>query len=181
MVRKSFWIVPIIFLFAAMGATAAHADTITTYSVSATFSDGATASGTFSYDSDDSTYTAVDIASVDAANAAASDQFTSTANIVAANSSILEIYSDNGTAGLSLVFPSIATPLTGPENLISGPCWEGGCLYVSPNPLETTAGYITPVATPEPTTGALLLTGVGLVGTLALIRKREAQTLEQAN
>jgi len=174
MPQKLFWILPTIFLFGVMGATGAHADTITTYSVSATFSDGATASGTFSYDSDDSTYTAIDIASVDVANAAGNEQFTSTANIVDANSSLLYVSSDDETVVLGLIFPSIATPLTGPEDLLSGPCWEGGCLYVSPNPLQTTAGYITPVATPEPPTRALLLTGIGLIGTLVMIRKRRA-------
>jgi len=181
--RKSLWMTPLVLLFTACGSTLAHADTIVSSGGNVTAIDGITIDGNTYNATFGTTDSATFASSLTDATLAAEDVANdlSTPNLYLTAGGFTYLGVDGG--GNS---PSICQELSGTCNAGSADPWGS----VGAN---TTAIYATLAgktqglykygwvdfsvqtqATPEPGTLTLALTGVGLLGSMVVLRKRVA-------
>ena len=173
--RKFLWMIPVVLLFTALGSPTARADTIVQSGGIVTAIDGITIAGT-TYNvtfgmTDDTTFagsatalTAIDALSVDLTPFPAVNQnFT---NLIGVDGGSGTIYTAGVEVAPLLFFFTSTMAQTSFSNFVG----------------SGLAGYaeFTPRATPEPDTFTLALTGIGLLGLLAVIRKRVALRHTQA-
>jgi PEP-CTERM motif len=184
--RRTLWIMLAV-LLVAIGAPNAHADTISTFDVSGTASADAGQScgascpfsGTLAVDVTSGAVTALDITFPGLAPFTTAGLFLST-GIVSTSNWVLEV-SNSTNDGLFLQFTTTMTP----GSLVD---FTGGSIFgleVTGPPgnepiLTISSGSISPAttATPEPSSVALMLLGVGSV---FVMRKRIGQGLPQAS
>lgn len=199
--RKLFWFIPVLLVFATIGApTALRAGDIT-YNINFSGGSPTPTSGTFTYDT-----TANDFTSFNVTFDGVNFNFLPSANgpVTQGSCSPLftgpEIYalltgSAGSCGGLPLApawdaFPPNPAGGTSTEQLLltffnssnSGGLIGGGAAI--PSPLPFTSGTFTVTTavtpTPEPGTISLMLTGLGLLGLMVVIRNRKAQGIAQA-
>jgi hypothetical protein len=187
--RKSFWMIPVVLLFSALGSTAAHADglVVTNGGGYVTAIDGITLDGTL--------YNVTFTSNID--NTFAADPYDSPimnavqADIDEALGATTLNDEDGAFYGIAAQSDLIAVDaLTNPfmadaswessstasdENFAGGLAFNSGRIfYANFTPVVVTR------ATPEPGTVPLTLTGLGVLGLLVVIRKRFALHHSQA-
>jgi hypothetical protein len=178
--RKSLWTILVVFIFTALGSTAAHADTIVASGGNVTAINGITIAGT-TYDvtfgtTDDMTFVG-NAANAAAANAAIVVDLSSDTYITAGG--VCTVGVDGGLVADYAV--SFARSCGFPSNGVDG-VWLSGSV---PTPIFTRAVAnvsniflwdeftVVPTGVPEPGTLSLTLTGVGLLGLTLVMRMRK--------
>jgi len=168
--RHTLWLIPALLLFAAVGASAAHADTVTDWTVSGlTFSNGDALSGGFDYDSTTGTYSSVDLlvktsggatVTTFTANPYGSCDGATNCQDFESGSGYLVLNEVNALQGYSGTTDSIAEPLA------VGNSFAGTQLILGVNTYAGKAGGELIAATPAPEPGSLVLTlfGLGIFG-----------------
>jgi hypothetical protein len=132
-----------------------------------TFTDGSTATGSFLFDADTSTYSSIDIVTSTGSIAGSTYLFTNPA-LPAVGSSILAAFPTSsqgiGTLELLLQYVSALTDAGGTDALsfgAKGPCQDSACDVINADRMVN-AGEVTTNGVPEPSSVVLCLLGVVL-------------------
>jgi hypothetical protein len=172
--RETLWVVSVLFLLMTIGAPNAHADSITNGTINFTVSSGSPApTGSFSFDNTTNAFTSVEV-EWDGGGFLFSPLF----GIVVPPTTTSGSWS---AAGPSVTFnqfgPAIFALFIGPTTLstFSPSAFTD---FTDPNAIAGGTFTLTSVATPEPSSVALMLLGVGLV---FVMRKRIGRGLPQAS
>jgi len=130
-----------------------------------TFVDGSTATGSFMFDADTSSYSSIDIVTSTGSIAGSTYLFTNPA-LPAVGSSILAAFPTSsqgiGTLELLLQYVSALTDAGGTDALsfgAEGPCQDAACDIINSDRMVN-AGEVTTNAVPEPSSVSLCLLGV---------------------
>ena len=173
--RKTLWIIPVLFLSTALASTAARADTIITSGGYVTAIDGITIAGT-TYDvtfgtTEDMTFSGNTTGAADAAADISSDL--NGYDCVTAN-----CYESIGVYATSTVTDEALGNGSGSWG-VGTDTSAGFNALVAENGTGAAWAEFDPTPTPEPATSSLMLIGLGMLG--LVMRKRIAQGLPQAN
>jgi hypothetical protein len=188
--RKSLWIIPVVLLFAALGTPSAHADSISqTWDITSfgTFTTlglspfnsalgtlntvGLTATSTLTVPVGLTGSIALAFPGVSIAQAV-----NSPCQIVGGCTDLASITANGPTQFFAPFFTPVSTFLTTFTESYTAVGSAGDTVNYS----GTLTYNYSPVATPEPGTSTLLVTGVGLLGLMVVLRKRKVQRLAQA-
>jgi hypothetical protein len=179
--RKSLWIFPVLLLFAALFSTTARADTIITNAGgSVTAIDGITIAGatynvTFGV-TEDTTFNAISTTSAQGI----ANQLNTDLGSLDINSPLGVFYAFEFGGGQAMGSANGPPWNLNPPTVFSDIQWN---TFVGENAtvvLQTYWAEFAPVATPEPDTATLTLSGFGLLGLALVMRKRIARGLPQA-
>jgi hypothetical protein len=178
--RKSIWMIPVVLLFTALGSTTAHADSIvidgsgnvigingiliagTTYNVTW----GTAIDPTFA-----SSLVNASLINADIVNDLNAYGAPAVADAVSNNLCAVGVDGGVSTASAQALNACPNSPATWGGFVTSTSAWTG---FVGNNPRTVAWDEFTVVATPEPGTTTLTLTGLGLLGLLVVLRKRIA-------
>jgi hypothetical protein len=183
--RKSLWMILVVFVFMTLGSTSARADTIVASGGNVTAINGITIAGT--------TYNVTFGTTIDTTFAG------NASNASTANAAILaDLNSDTYiTAGGACAVGVDGGVITYYDNSVSTTCFGSGgvngswyqssldTVFYSAIVAQGNEGRlwdefaVVPASTPEPGTLSLTLTGVGLLGLTLVLRKRKAHDLAQ--
>jgi PEP-CTERM motif len=178
--RKSLWIIPVLLLFATIGAPAAHADSMYTYMFTYQLSDGSTFS--FTTQALDPTVALGTLENTSTITAQTFSGFFSGTSLL-----FYDLDGSNSLVPLAnLLIQVSGGPLIGPPEVYFSPSdysapgtYAGTCEYDCESNATTDSLIVTAVPTPEPSTGVLtMLLGIGLA--LVVMRKRIPQGFRQA-
>jgi PEP-CTERM motif-containing protein len=167
--RKPLWTIPVLLLFAAIGAPNAHADTLYTY----TFTSYGPGVNNIVL-----SWTTEPIIAVTGDTPLTAGQLTSASltGTVLYPATILSVDLDDSGLGDQETVLSDGI-LLGQDNFAIGDYSEAGAYISQPAPDEVDVLTVSAIQTPEPSTGALMLIGIGI---MLLMRKRIALCLPQA-
>jgi hypothetical protein len=185
--RKTSWIIPALLLSMSAVTPAAHADTVTKWTLSGvTFSDGYSAAGSFDYDATTGTATNVDITINDPNNLI----FDAADIISAGDDASGNFYIDATTGDLSLDISGCVCSVPPPASLVilasgtffndAGAGGYGGGVNPDVAAGDIASTVLPSVTAPEPGSFSLTLIGLGLLGLVFVTQWRVAAGHSQA-